>query len=147
MLHVGAGGGDGGSDRHAQELLGNPDNYELEIERRPPDRGATRENHPNTSGELPSSNKLSHRGESVNAKFSMREPVEETKALIVMHNLTAEKLEKTIELGGFPMSSIAVTKADIPHTNFGDITLVMDKRTVDPKEDRRNDVWTTFIKR
>lgn len=51
--------------------------------------------------------------------------MEETEALIAMHNLTEEKLEKSVELGGFPMPSIAVTKADIPHTNFGEITLVI----------------------
>ena len=75
-------------------------------------------------------------------RFSMDKPVEETKTLIAMHNLTEEKLEKAIELGGFPMPSIAVTRADIPHTNFGEITLVMDKGTVDPKADRRNDVFS-----
>ena len=75
-------------------------------------------------------------------RFSLDKPVEETKTLIAMHNLTEEKLEKAIDLGGFPMPSIAVTRADIPHTNFGEITLVMDKGTVDPKADRRNDVFS-----
>lgn len=80
-------------------------------------------------------------------KFSLEEPVEETKNLVALHNLTADKLLKALALGGFPMPSIAVTKADIPHTNFGDITLVMDKTTIDPKFDRRNmvysaDAWT-----
>lgn len=80
-------------------------------------------------------------------KFSMETPIEETEDLIALHNLTEEKLLKALDLGGFPMPSIAVTKADIPHTNFGDITLVMDKTTVDPEFDRRNmvysaDAWT-----
>lgn len=80
-------------------------------------------------------------------RFSLEEPVEETRNLVALHNLTADKLLKALALGGFPMPSIAVTKADIPHTNFGDITLVMDKTTIDPQFDRRNmvysaDAWT-----
>ena len=85
---------------------------------------------------------ISNDGGNVKKKFSLRQPVEETKTLIAMHNLTESKLEKAIDLGGFPMPSIAVTRADIPHTNFGEITLVMDKGTVDPKADRRNDVYS-----
>lgn len=50
------------------------------------------------------------------------------------------------------MPSIAVTRTDIPHTNFGDITLVMDKSTIDPQENRKNtvysaDAWTPTVPR
>ena len=75
-------------------------------------------------------------------RFSLKKPVEETKTLVALHNLTAEKLKKVLKLGGFPMPSIAVTRTDIPHTNFGDITLVMDKRSIDPKADRKNTVYS-----
>lgn len=75
-------------------------------------------------------------------KFSMKEPVEEKKNLIALHNLSEEKLLKSLNLGGFPMPSIAVTKSDIPHTNFGDITLVMSKSTIDPKASRKNTVYS-----
>ena len=80
-------------------------------------------------------------------KLSLKKPVEESGNLIALHNLTREKLEKTLKLGGFPMPSIAITKADIPHTNFGDITLVMSKSTIDPKANKKNvvysaDAWT-----
>lgn len=74
--------------------------------------------------------------------FSMKQPVEETKNLIALHNLTADKLTKALNLGGFPMPSIAVTKTDIPHTNFGDITLVMNKSTIDPKASKKNTVYS-----
>lgn len=40
------------------------------------------------------------------------------------------------------MPSIAVTRIDVPHTNFGDITLVMDKRSIDPKANRKNTVYS-----
>lgn len=78
----------------------------------------------------------------IKEKFSISEPIEETENLIALHNLTEDKLEKSIVLGGFPMPSIAVTKADIPHTNFGDITLVMNKSTVDPKANKKNKVYS-----
>ena len=62
--------------------------------------------------------------------------------LLALHNLSEEKLLKALDLGGFPMPSIAVTKNNIPHTNFGDITLVMDPSTVNPKADSRNTVYS-----
>lgn len=94
-----------------------------------------------------SKNNISERTTKSNSKssdmqFSMAAPIEESGDLVALHNLSADKLSKAIELGGFPMPSIAVTKSDIPHTNFGNITLVMDKSTVDPKADKRNTVYS-----
>ena len=85
-------------------------------------------------------------------RFSLKSPVEETKDLVALHNLTEDKLLKSISLGGFPMPSIAVTRQDIPYTNFGDITLVMDKGAIDPKASRKNtvysaDAWTPTVPR
>lgn len=80
--------------------------------------------------------------ENPDIRFSLRDPVEQTDRLIALHNLSAEKLSKALALGGFPMPSIAVTKTNIPHTNFGPITLVMDKSTIDPMQDRRNTVYS-----
>ena len=85
-------------------------------------------------------------------KFSLKSSVEQTKDLVALHNLSEDKLMKSLELGGFPMPSIAVTKTDIPHTNFGDITLVMNKSTVDPKASKKNvvysaDAWTPTFPR
>lgn len=88
----------------------------------------------------------------VKEKFSMEKPIEEKKNLIALHNLDETKLIKTLKLGGFPMPSIAITKSDIPHTNFGDITVVFGKETIDPKFDKRNtvysaDAWTPLFPR
>lgn len=85
-------------------------------------------------------------------RFSLADGIEETADLVALHNLNAEKLGKALDIGGFPMPSIAVTKTSIPHTNFGDITLIMDKTTVDPEFDRRNttysaDAWTPTFPR
>lgn len=73
--------------------------------------------------------------------------VEETNDLVALHNLTEEKLLKVLDLGGFPMPSIAVTKPSLVHDNFGDITVVFGKETIDPRRDSRNrvfsrDAWT-----
>ena len=73
--------------------------------------------------------------------------VEETNDLVALHNLTEEKLLKVLDLGGFPMPSIAVTKPSLAHDNFGDITVVFGKETIDPRRDSRNrvfsrDAWT-----
>ena len=65
-------------------------------------------------------------------KFSLKKEVEEGKNLIAVHNLTGQKLEKALELGAFPMPSIAITKSDMGHTDFGDISLVFGKETIDP---------------
>ncbi len=72
--------------------------------------------------------------------------IEETKNLVALHNLSEEKLLKVLQLGGFPMPSIAVTKVDLSHTDYGDITVVFGKDTISPT-DRRNkvyqrDAWT-----
>lgn len=84
-------------------------------------------------------------------KFSLDVPVEETKDLIAVHNLSEEKLLKDLELGGFPMPSIAITKAELGHTQFGDISLLFRKETIDPANKKNKvfgaDAWTpTFPK-
>lgn len=80
-------------------------------------------------------------------KFSLSEPVEEKDNLIAVHNIYTDNLAKSLKLGGFPMSSIAVTKADMGHENYGECSFVFDKSTIDPKVDKRNkvyggDAWT-----
>ena len=84
--------------------------------------------------------------------FSLSKAVEETKDLVALHNLTEDKLMKSLELGGLPMPSLAITKADIPHSNFGEITLVFGRDTIDPKKNKKNkvysaDAWTPVFPR
>lgn len=102
--------------------------------------------------ESASKNSIRNPEPEVKKKFSLRGPVERTKDLVALHNLTEDKLLKALDLGGFPMPSIAVTKSDIPHTNFGDITLVFGSETIDPKASRKNavysaDAWTPTFPR
>ena len=75
-------------------------------------------------------------------KFSLRENVEETKDLVAVHNLSAEKLLKSLNLGGLPMPSIAIMKAKDGHNQFGDISLVFRKDTIDPEADKTNKVYS-----
>lgn len=75
-------------------------------------------------------------------RFSLKSPVEETKDLIAVHNLTADKLQKALELGGFPAPSIAIAKTSLGHQNFGPISLVFGRDAIDPKRDRRNKVYS-----
>lgn len=84
-------------------------------------------------------------------KIPLKKSVEETKDLIALHNLTPTNLIKILKLGGIPMPSIAVTKSEIGHGNFGSISLVFDKNTIDPANKKNKvysaDAWTpTFPK-
>lgn len=68
--------------------------------------------------------------------------------LMAVHNLTASKLKATLKLGAFPMPSIAVT--NLPHDNFGDISILFGKETIDPKANKDNkvysaDAWTPTV--
>lgn len=73
--------------------------------------------------------------------FSMRKPVEETGDLIAVHNISESKLESTLKLGGFPMPSIAIVKAEQGHSEFGDISVVFGKDTIDPEFIKSNEVY------
>ncbi|MGN1432876.1 MAG: hypothetical protein ACI4XI_04150 [Ruminococcus sp.] len=75
-----------------------------------------------------------------NVKFSLREPVEQKKDLVAVHNLSEEKMMKSLSLGGLPMPSIAIAKAKYGHTEFGKISLVFPASTIDP-ERKSNQVY------
>ena len=65
----------------------------------------------------------------------------ETMPLVAHHNLTTEGLKATSDLGGIPMPSIAVSRADAPLENFGEITLVVDPNTLDPSKNKNMNVY------
>ena len=85
-------------------------------------------------------------------RFSLDVPVEETDDLIAIHNLGEEQLKGILELGGFPMPSLAITKADMGHDLYGDISVLFRKDTIDPKKSTKNkvyggDAWTPTFPR
>ncbi len=90
---------------------------------------------------------ISNASENVKPQFSLKAPVEETKNLLALHNLTEKNLLDAAKLGGLPMPSIAIVKADAGHGEYGDISLVFSKDTIDPQLFRGNkvygyDAWT-----
>ena len=66
----------------------------------------------------------------------------ESKDLIVLHNTTEDKLLKSLALGGFPMPSLAITRAKIPHADFGDITIVFNKDILENSPTFSADAYT-----
>ena len=67
--------------------------------------------------------------------------------LVALHNLDERKLMKVLELGGFPMPSIAITRTSLGHDQYGKITVVFGRDTIDPQRDSSNvvydrDAWT-----
>lgn len=67
---------------------------------------------------------LSRGAQNVKLKFSMETPVEETKTLVAMHNMTEEKLRRTLDIGAWPSPSIAVVKAKEGHANYGEYSAI-----------------------
>ncbi len=53
--------------------------------------------------------------------------------LITVHNINEENLNKALDLGGFAVPSLGITKQAAPYTDFGDISLIGTKDMVDPK--------------
>lgn len=100
------------------------------------------------NNELTSVSRISHNNETVNnnfadesrklganlpgKKFSIFEDGTD-KNLVAMHNLSADNLETALNRGGLPMPSIAVTKDNISHNDFGEVSVLFDKNTIDPE--------------
>lgn len=82
-------------------------------------------------------------------KFSLDE---EDKDLVATHNISSQNLMNLINDfngEGLPVPSIAIEKAENLHDNFGDVTLLFNKDTIDPEADSRNkvysrDAWTSI---
>ena len=77
----------------------------------------------------------------LNTKLREEEKARE-KNLVVYHNVSLEKLNDAIRLGGLPMPSLAVTKKEIPFGNFGEITLIGNRDMIDPQKSKDNDVFS-----
>lgn len=78
----------------------------------------------------------------VEEEFNIDATIEQTDGMIAVHNLSEEKLLKTLKLGGFPMPSIAVTKASVGFKGFGSISILFSKDTIDPRFFRSNKVYS-----
>lgn len=67
----------------------------------------------------------------------------ENAPLIGHHNLSPKGVQVASEIGGIPMPSLAISRADYPLTNFGDISLLADPSMVTPS--RNVGVWPTDV--
>ena len=95
------------------------------------------------SGEYKDTTGLAERQEVNDTRFRVAKDKNE---LVAVHNISEENLRKVLSMGGLIMPSIAITKADMGHEGYGDISLLFDKETINPS-DRRNkvyggDAWT-----
>lgn len=69
------------------------------------------------------------------------------KQLLAIHNMSLKDIKNIDELGGFAMPSIAVVKDADGHKEFGEVSVLFDRNTIDPKKNRQNalyshDAWT-----
>lgn len=74
--------------------------------------------------------------------------VKEERDLFALHNTSADKLAKSIEAGGMPVPSIAITKDPSGTRKFGDITLVGSKDMINPikgAEVYSGDIWSPRV--
>lgn len=104
---------------------------ESKIERRTNDE-STKENKGKGSDSLRRLNDTQLGANLPGKKFSIFEDGTD-KNLVAMHNLSADNLETALNRGGFPMPSIAVTKDNISHNDFGEVSVLFDKDTIDPE--------------
>ncbi len=55
--------------------------------------------------------------------------------LVIAHNLNAEKLKTISLMGGFACPSLAIIDNQLPYSDFGDVTLLMDANKISPDKD------------
>lgn len=80
--------------------------------------------------------------EGIGALSKSKALTDEPKDMVFLHNTSVDKLILYDEIGGLPSPSIAVTKADLPHEGFGNITLIGKPEKFDPAVDPRNKVYS-----
>ncbi len=54
------------------------------------------------------------------------------KNLVAVHNISESKLLQSMKIGGLAVPSIAITSTEYGHENFGNISLIFKKATIDP---------------
>lgn len=64
--------------------------------------------------------------------------------LMAIHNLTETKLKGILELGGFPVPSIAIMNPSMTNLDYGDISVLFDKNTIDPSN-KNNEVYGSDV--
>ena len=80
-------------------------------------------------------------------KAAMKKSAERVKDLLAVHNMGEDAVKPTADLGGFAIPSIAIFKNTYGHNEFGEVTVLFGKETIDPRKNRLNrvyshDAWT-----
>ena len=66
-------------------------------------------------------------------------------SLMAIHNLSADKLNGILELGGFPVPSIAIMdESNVANLSYGDISVLLDKSSIDPAN-KQNEVYGSDV--
>ena len=66
-------------------------------------------------------------------------------SLMAIHNLSADKMNGILELGGFPVPSIAIIdESNVGNLEYGDISVLLDKSSIDPAN-RKNEVYGSDV--
>ena len=68
--------------------------------------------------------------------------IKDKKDLMAIHNISEDKLNEVLNLGGYPMPSIAITRNGVGHEGFGDISAVFGRETIDPELNYKNKIYS-----
>ena len=67
------------------------------------------------------------------SRFSMSAPIEQRNdGLMAYHNTSVHNLLESLRQGGIAGPSVAIVRADRGHTEFGDVTVLFDRKHIDP---------------
>ena len=81
-------------------------------------------------------------------RFSMAQPVEQrADGLIAVHNLGVNQFISSMEEGGLTAPSVAVIRANMGHSKYGEVSVVLYPGAIDPRRSVKNkvygmDAWT-----
>lgn len=83
-------------------------------------------------------------------RFSKKADVEETQTMIAWHNINSGNINGVLELGGLAMPSFALRPSNMGFSGYGDISIIADKRSIDPKAGKSQmifggDAWTPMF--
>jgi hypothetical protein len=85
--------------------------------------------------------------EVIDAGRGVANAVERGPRMSALHNISKNKLESVLNLGGLPVPSIAVVPENIPFNEFGPITFIGRKSLGDPQINPvySDDIWSSMV--
>ena len=91
-------------------------------------------------------NKSDIKADKKNNRHNKQYSLSKDKSLIAINNIGTTQLEDSLELGGLPVSSIAILNSlvNYNHESFGDISLVFDIETID-LNNKQNKMYSSDV--